>query len=59
MAKFLVPVLVVVEATGKQKAIDEVRGLMDYAFEVSNDDGNFKDFVVADKADVKKASPAV
>lgn len=43
---FLVPVQVAVEADSLEEGTEEVRGLMDYAFEVSNDEGRFKGFNV-------------
>lgn len=48
MRVFLVPVLVAVEAPSKAVAAAEVHGLMEYAFEVSNDEGRFKSHVVTD-----------
>lgn len=43
---FRVPVHVTVEAVSLEEAAEEVHGLMDYAFEVSNDEGRFKEFKV-------------
>ncbi|MBP8275354.1 MAG: hypothetical protein KAX55_00475 [Propionivibrio sp.] len=43
---FRVPVHVTVEADSLEEATEEVHGLMDYAFEVSNDEGRFKEFEV-------------
>lgn len=44
---FRVPVHVTVEAESLEEATEEVHGLMEYAFEVSNDEGRFKEFSVA------------
>lgn len=56
MPRFFVPVMVEVSAKSKQDAVEEVKGLMEYAFEVSNDEGRFKQFNIADKADIQKVS---
>lgn len=54
MPTFMVPTMVSVEAKSKKDAADEVSGLLEYAFEVSNDEGRFKRYVVADKSEIQK-----
>ena len=44
---FRVPVHVTVEADSLEEATEEVHGLMEYAFDVSNDEGRFKEFSVS------------
>lgn len=52
---FRVPVHVTVEADSLEEATEEVHGLMDYAFEVSNDEGRFKEFEVESSEPAKFA----
>ena len=51
MTTFFIPVLVAVDAESQQEAEAEVTGLMNYAFEVSNDEGKFKSHELIDKQD--------
>jgi hypothetical protein len=48
MPKFSVLIEVHVEADDKRDAEEEVLGLMSYAFEVSNDQGIFKQYGLSD-----------
>jgi hypothetical protein len=46
--RYIVPLWIVVQASSPTEANDEVRELVRYAFEVSNDDGKFKNFGIDD-----------